>query len=178
MLSVRRELFRFTGAESMRLPEDLNPALAAMFSRWQLFAREGVPSRRHFDLPDLPERLRGSTNLVVVELSEAGDLRFRFRLFGSKHRMQTRLPPTGQLIEDVIVDPAYLAMLQDHYRQTVESRWPRLDRVHTLLGDGIERSVYAYERLILPLSGAAGGHQVAFLMTFAHRAGLNLPVEG
>ncbi|MFD2262038.1 hypothetical protein ACFSM5_04000 [Lacibacterium aquatile] len=153
----------------MRVPEDLNRHFAELYGLWSARSEEGrLPARRSLGLPDLPLILRGSTNLLAVEVQPDGSLDFRFRLFGSLQRMATLAPPTGRLIGEVIPEAGYLDMMRRHYQEVVESRAPRLDQISNSIGEEGQQEAYAYDRLILPLS--SDGETVTDLMTCAAKA--------
>ncbi|MFD2262037.1 hypothetical protein ACFSM5_03995 [Lacibacterium aquatile] len=155
--------YRFLKSQPLRLPDDFEPDFAALYDVWRSHAAAGkIPGRRSIDLPDLPPGLRGVTNLITVEPADDG-YDFRYRLFGSLHRMATLAPPTGRLIGEVIPNDGFLAMMREHYTAVVTSGLPRLDRISSSIGFEGNREIYSYDRLILPLS--LDGKTVSDLMT-------------
>lgn len=148
----------------LQVPGDLYSDFAKLHGLWAALTSTGfLPARQSISLPDLPPSLRGLTNIIGVEISETGGLAFRFRLFGSLQRMETLVPPTGRLIGDVIPDPSYCAMMQQHYAEVVAARAPRFDRIFNSVGPKGYQAPYSYDRLILPLS--LDGLTVTDLMT-------------
>lgn len=168
-LPRQSEEFRFVSSASLTVPGDLYGDFAQLHACWAKLAASGdLPARQSISLPDLPPSLRGLTNLLGVEVSETGGHAFRFRLFGSLQRMQTLVPPTGRLIDDVIPDASYCAMMQQHYSEVVASRKPRFDRILNSVGAKGNQAPYSYDRLILPLS--FDGLTVTDLMTCSLKA--------
>jgi hypothetical protein len=101
-----------------------NPYVARLFSYWLSIrpAEDRLPGRQHFDPVDIPIVMPRVWLLDVVR--DAGQLRFRYRLVGTKEVETLQREVTGQWFDDVHPrlkeNPAHL----ERYRFMVESGQP------------------------------------------------------
>jgi hypothetical protein len=101
-----------------------NPSLATFFSYWLSIrpAADLLPGRQHFDPVDLGAVMARVWLLDVVR--DAGQIRFRYRLVGTKEVETLQREVTGQWFDDVHPrlkeNPAHL----DRYHYMLESGQP------------------------------------------------------
>lgn len=115
-----------------------------------------LPGRRHFDPVEVP-RLLSCLNLVEV-LRDEPDLRFRYRLHGTRQTDLAGRDITGLTVEEA-VHPPFIGRINGNMRLTCQTRRPVYDRFPM---PHPERECIDSERVYYPL--AADGETVDMLL--------------
>lgn len=127
------------------------PKKERLLTYWRSLADNGLPDYRRFDALDIPDLLG---DLAVVEV-ERPQLRFRFRLYGTRVAEIRGKDLTGQCIGDPGVFPDDLNRL---YLQTYKEVEASGEPVFTIVPYELQRkSVGHYHRLLLPFTDSARG---------------------
>lgn len=117
-----------------------------------------LPGRADIDPIDFPHLL-GRLNLIEV-LRTQEQLRFRYRLWGTKISEMIGRDYTGRLVEDVVLPEDY-RRISAVLGEVVETRRPHFWQVPVPF---IGRDFGSYRRLLLPL--AADGQTVDLLLSY------------
>lgn len=143
-------------------PETLQrPRLQRLLRYWQeKRGGRAMPAREDLDPLDMPWML-GDLSLVEVhreaQREEHGNLRYRFRLVGSRVVERLGYDMTGKWL-DALPGPDYRAYLVEAFGEVVTRATPLSEQPNMV----IDHSVHHYEILRLPL--AADGHRPDMLM--------------
>jgi hypothetical protein len=101
--------------------QDWHPLVRTLHDYWRQIARPGgLPGRQHMDPLDIPDLL---PRIWLLDVVQPGP-RFRFRLVGSRIADRLGYDPTGEWLEDALLDYESNPSLTDRYRATVESGRP------------------------------------------------------
>ncbi len=81
------------------VPQDAHPKIWMLVRYWQRIHPLGrLPGRVHFDPIDIPTLL---PNIRLLDVVDAGPLRYRVRLIGTDHTKQLGYDPTGDWYENI-----------------------------------------------------------------------------
>lgn len=132
------------------------PRLRRLLEYWlEKRGSRRMPGRAHIDPMEFTWML-GDVSLVDV-VHTGGDLRFRFRLAGTRAVERLGYDMTGRWLDDVPA-PAYRQHLDKTYLDVVRSGLPRVERLDMML----DNRKHDYEILRLPLG--ADGQTVDMLL--------------
>jgi len=132
-----------------------DPELFQVFEYWQSRRQEGLlPRRKDIDVLQLKPVL-GHTHLVDVSAQDPAE--YRFRLYGSKVRLDRFRNYTNSKVGDYPSEPYRNALIED-YSSVVWTGTPLYQQVVARL----QSIPYSYSRLLLPL--AEDGRKVNMLV--------------
>ncbi len=132
-----------------------DPDLNVVFEYWRSCSREGLlPQRKDIDVLQLKPVL-GHTHLVDVTAQDPMD--YRYRLYGSKVRLNRFRNYTNQRVGDLPSAPYRKTVIED-YSSVVWSGTPLYQNIVARL----QSIRYSYSRLLLPL--AEDGRKVNMLI--------------
>ncbi len=135
--------------------ESLDPELFQVFEYWQSRRQEGLlPRRKDIDVLQLKPVL-GHTHLVDVSAQDPAE--YRFRLYGSKVRLDRFRNYTNSKVGDYPSEPYRNALIED-YSSVVWTGTPLYQHIVARL----QSIPYSYSRLLLPL--AEDGRKVNMLV--------------
>ena len=150
-----------TMPDSVPLQDLVDPRLQRLLAYW--LARRGnraMPARADIDPLDFAYLL-GSVMLVDVVPQPAGDLRFRYRVFGVDAVAHSGADLTGRYTEDY-PGAEFGAKLKESYTSLVQGGVPR--RVSRR--EYYDGRHYELEALLLPLGDAGGINMILIGMAF------------
>jgi len=128
-------------------PAQLGPVLADLFVYWRSRCRDGLlPARADID----PIALRGILPSIFL-LDVLGPRRFRTRLAGTEIVAQNGFNPTGQIMDDALMQGPHRQTL-DMYDFAASRQLPVQYHANPFFSD--EKPWLAYRSLVLPLAGA------------------------
>lgn len=132
-----------------------DPDLNSVFEYWKSCGHDGLlPRRKDIDVLQLKPVL-GNTHLVDVTAQDPAD--YRFRLYGSKVRLNRFRNYTNSRVGDLPSEPYRKTVIED-YSSVVWSGSPLYQNIVARL----QSIRYSYSRLLLPL--AEDGRKVNMLI--------------
>lgn len=137
--------------------DEWGPLPRALYEYWAARCRDGrLPSREDVDPIEIPDLLPSLFLVDVVR--EGGDLRFRYRLVGTRNVERFGVDNTGRWLDE-LYGKDYFKFVGSEYQDTTIQGKPTWARMTAGYAD---RPHVVYERLMCPL--AADGRTVDMLM--------------